>query len=66
MPISRTVAPTTETITRLTTLIFSMFQILENHFIYEGEPIDCSLPERRPHNHNIVPCSCERIGDAAD
>jgi hypothetical protein len=39
MPISRTVAPITDTITRLTSLIFSVFQILENHFIQDGESL---------------------------
>jgi len=34
-PISRTVTPITETITRRTTLIFSIFQILDNHFIQD-------------------------------
>ena len=33
MPISRTVAPITETITRLTILMFSRFQTLERRFI---------------------------------
>jgi hypothetical protein len=45
-PISRTVAPITETITRLTILIFSVFQILENHFIHDGESIGRSMSER--------------------
>jgi hypothetical protein len=49
---SKTVAPITETITRLTTWIFSMFQILENHFSRDREPlsskafeVDCPLRE---------------------
>src|SRR6266487_6599385 len=45
--ISRTVAPTTETITRLTTLIFSRSQTLTRRFVHEEDPIDCSLRERR-------------------
>jgi hypothetical protein len=36
MPISSTVAPTTETITRLTILIFSRFQTLKRRFIHDG------------------------------
>ena len=43
MPIRRTVAPITETITRLTTLIFSTFQKLRRRFVHEGESIDCLL-----------------------
>ena len=46
MPISKIVAPITETITRLAILIFSVFQILENHFIQNGESIGRSLAER--------------------
>jgi hypothetical protein len=42
-PISKTVAPITETITRRTTFIFSTFQMLESQFIDEGESLDCSL-----------------------
>ncbi len=33
MPISKTVAPTTETITRLTTLMFSTFKALKRRLI---------------------------------
>jgi hypothetical protein len=40
-PISRTVAPTTETMTRLKTLIFSTFQTLTRRFVHDAEPIDC-------------------------
>jgi hypothetical protein len=52
MPIRRTVTPITETITRRTTLIFSIFQILQNHFVQDEERLSprafgvtCSLPE---------------------
>ena len=45
-PISRTVAPTTDTITRLTTLIFSRFQTLGRRFVHDGESIDCLFGER--------------------
>lgn len=43
MPIKRTVAPTTETITRLTILIFSVLQILDRRFVHDGDSIDRSL-----------------------
>jgi hypothetical protein len=43
IPISRTVAPTTETITRLATLIFSVLQMPERRFIHDVESLDRSL-----------------------
>ncbi len=49
MPISSTVAPATETITRLTTLIFSMFQTLKKRFIHDGERVDCFIARARRH-----------------
>jgi hypothetical protein len=43
MPINRTVVPTTETITRLTILIFSVLQIPDRRFIQDGDSIDRSF-----------------------
>ena len=39
MPISKIVAPTTETITRLTTLMFSTFKPLKRRFIQRGRVV---------------------------
>jgi len=43
IPISTTVAPRMETITRLATLIFSVLQMPESRFVHDVEPADCVL-----------------------
>jgi hypothetical protein len=54
-PISRTVAPTTETITRLTTLIFSRSQTLTRRFVHEEDRLFTA--RATPHYYNIVACN---------
>jgi hypothetical protein len=53
MPISSTVAPTTETITRLTILIFSRFKTLKRRFIQPGSVFGRFITRAR--RHHIVP-----------
>jgi hypothetical protein len=50
MPISSTVAPTTETITRLTILMFSKFQMLDRRFIQRGRVVGRFITRTRCHH----------------
>ena len=50
MPINRTVAPITVTITRLTILIFSVFQTPKRRFFHDGERVDCFIARVRRHH----------------
>src|SRR6266403_2687055 len=49
-PINKTVAPTTETITRLTILMFSKFQTLERRFIQRGRVVGRFITRTRCHH----------------